>query len=302
MSFGFSIDFVSLLKLAKRTCDGCRSAPTHFGEAGKGAESIQAILSQIKSEVENPESVIHRDENSEMRLCALTRNCEEVLTQLDSLVGKFRSLGTAKKKTWDRLRYPRKEILDIQGKLQLHETHLSAYLQTLGISSLGRVESQAEENVEKILRALDRWGAELRSGQHPGSTFSDHTDDEKEYWRTLRRRLVGEGFNSKVMASNETAILERIHEMKTFGLLESDAPDTSDDDYWTDAPPVRGTYKVPEVISDAESDTEHEITPKQSMSSLRKPTSLKTDGASTPLRISRPYPIIAGEGKGAAFR
>ncbi|KAH8759180.1 hypothetical protein BGZ57DRAFT_618713 [Hyaloscypha finlandica] len=110
MSFGFSIDFVSLLKLAKRTCDGCRSAPTHFGEAGKGAESIQAILSQIRSEVENPESVIHRDENSEMRLCALTRNCEEVLTQLDSLVGKFRSLGTAKKKTWDRLRYPRKDI------------------------------------------------------------------------------------------------------------------------------------------------------------------------------------------------
>jgi hypothetical protein len=217
---------------------------------------------------------------------------------LDSLVGKFRSLGTAKKKTCDRLRYPRKEILDIQGKLQLHETHLSAYLQTLGISSLGRVESQAEENVEKIPRALDRWGAELRSGQHPGSTFSDHTDDEKEYWRTLRRRLVGEGFNSKVMASNETAILERIHEMKTFGLLESDAPDTSDDDYWTDAPPVRGTYKVPEVISDAESDTEHEITPKQSMSSLRKPTSLKTDGASIPLRISRPYSIIAGEGKG----
>ena len=299
MSFGLlNIDFISLLRLASKACDGCRTAPAHFGEAGKGAESIRVILSQIRSEVENPDSIIHRDQQSQLRLCQITANCEEVLSQLDTLVVKFRSLGTTRKKAWDRLRYPRKEILNIQGKLQLHETHLSTYLQTLGICSLGRIEHQAHQNVEEILRALDRWGAELRSGQHPESTLSDHTDDEKEYWKALRRRLVGEGYNSKVMEVHEAEILDRILEMKTFGLLDSEAPDTSsDDDYWTDAAPARKTYKFPDVVSEAESDTEYEVTPKPSMTNLRKPSNAKTEDANLPTRSSRPYSVASGNGK-----
>src|SRR6266487_5255756 len=167
MSFGFSVlDFISLLNLAKKTCDDCRAAPAHFGEAGRGAQSIHVILSQIKSEVENPESVLRRDKQCEIRLSTITKNCQEVLKQLDGIVLKYKSLGTNKKKLSDRFRFPRKEILDIQGKLQLHETHLSTFLQTLGFSALGRLEAKSEENVDEILRALDRWGAELRSGQH----------------------------------------------------------------------------------------------------------------------------------------
>jgi ankyrin repeat protein len=299
MSFGLlNIDFISLLRLASKACDGCRTAPAHFSEAGKGAESIRDILSQIRSEVENPDSIVHRDKQSQLRLCQITANCEEVLSQLDTLVVKFKSLGTTRKKAWDRLRYPRKEILDIQGKIQLHETHLSTYLQTLGICSLGRIERQADQNVEEILRALDRWGAELRSGQHPESTLSDHTDDEKEYWKTLRRRLVGEGYNSKVMEVHETEILDRIREMKTFGLLDSEAPDTSsDDDYWTDAAPARGTHKCPEVVSEAESDTEYEVTPKPSIANLRKPSNTKTEEGNLPTRSSRPYSVPSGNGK-----
>jgi ankyrin repeat protein len=297
MSF-FSINLISLLNLARTTCDACRSAPAHFGEAGKGAESIHLILSQISSEIDNPDSVIHRDTQSKLQLETITKNCEEVLTQLDTLVVKFKSLGTARKKTWDRLRYPRKEILDIQGKLQLHETHLATYLQALGLGALGRIESHAEKNVEEILRALDRWGAELRSGQHASSILSDHTDDEKEYWKTFRRKLIGEGFNSKVMETHEAAILERIHEMNSFGLLESDAPDTSsDDDYWTDASPARGTYKIPEVNTDAESDTEYEVTPKPSIANLRKSINTKTEGTSSPIRSSGPESVVTGKDK-----
>jgi ankyrin repeat protein len=293
MSFGFSVlDFISLINLAKKTCDDCRAAPVHFGEAGRGAQSIHVILSQIKSEVENPESVLRRDKQCEIRLSTITKNCQEVLKQLDGIVTKYKSLGTNKKRLSDRFRFPRKEILDIQGKLQLHETHLSTYLQTLGFGALGRLEAKAEENVDEILRALDRWGAELRSGQHPDSVLSDHTDDEKEFWKDLRRRLIGEGFNSKVMETHEKAIMERVHELKEYGLLESDAPveTSSEDDYWSDAPLRRGAYTQPEVNTDIESDAESEktITPKASVAELGKSIDTKNEeksGTPTP----RPY-------------
>jgi len=83
-----------------------------------------------------------------------------------------------------------------------------------------------------------------------------------EFWKSLRQRLIGEGFNSKVMERHKKAIMERVHELKEYGLLESDAlvETSSEDDYWSDAPFRRGAYRQPEVITDVESGAEPQKT------------------------------------------
>jgi len=94
MSFGFSpSDVFALIQLAKTTCDDCRKAPRHFGEAGRGARSLHLLF---QSEVENPTSLLNRNEECKSHIAEIASNCKLVLTQLDTIVQKYASLGTSK--------------------------------------------------------------------------------------------------------------------------------------------------------------------------------------------------------------
>lgn len=278
MSFGFSpSDVFALMQLAKTTYDNCRRAPEHFGEAGRGAKSLHLVFQNLQSEIQNPTSLLNRNEDAKSHIAEIANNCKIVLSQLDGIVRKHSSLGTSKVKALDRFRFPRKEVLDIQGKLGLHESHLMTYLETIGVSALGRVEQKFEtagksheeimDGLAKVLGAVDKLGAEIRVGMHPESQFSDHTDDEKPVWRALRRKLINVGITSKLIQRYEEKIVERVKEMNDYGLLDSEAPtETSDDagfDTETPLPPsvkIKAIYQPPEAMTDTESGWDSEAT------------------------------------------
>jgi ankyrin repeat protein len=223
-------------------------------------------------------------------------------------VQKYASLGSAKINPLDRLRLPRKEILEIQGKLRCHQTHLISYLEMIGVSALGRVEQKfdivgkAHEEVmerfevagksheevmgglDAILRIVDQIGAEIRAGMHTESLFSDHTDDDKEVWKTLRSKLIQQGFTSKFIQPHEGRIIERVKEMNDLGLLDSDAQVSSDDSgFETEVPFIPYTklntsYLPAAVVTDVESGYESEATlpPRPSKHDLRRTNSNST--------------------------
>jgi ankyrin repeat protein len=278
MSFGFSpSDVFALIQLAKTTYDDCRRAPEHFSEAGRGAKSLHLVFQSLQSEVENPSSLLNRNEDYRNHIADIANNCKVVLNQLDAIVRKHSSLGTSKIKALDRFRFPRKEVLEIQGKLRFHESHLITYLETIGVSALGRVEQKFEvagksheevmDGLAKILGKVDKIAAEIRVGMHPESQFSDHTDDEKPVWRALRRKLIGEGITSKLIQRFEDRIVERVKEMNDFGLLDSEAPTETSDDagFDTETPmpssiKIKAVYQPPEVMTDTESGWDSEAT------------------------------------------
>jgi ankyrin repeat protein len=290
-NFGFGpSDLVSLLTLAGKTYDNCRKAPQHFGEAGRGAKSLQLVFQSLDSEVSDPKSLLNRDENCKKQIAVIAENCKLVLSQLDGIVVKYASLGSTKIKPLDRLRLPRKEILEIQGKLRSHQTHLISYLETIGVSALGRVEQKFElvgrsheevmerfevagkshkevmSGLDAILRTVDQIAAEIRAGMHPESLFSDHPGDDKEVWKSLRKKLIQHGFTSKFIQPHEDKILERVKEMNELGLLDSDAQVSSDDVGFNNEVPhtsynmLNTNYFSAVVVSDVESGYESEAT------------------------------------------
>ena len=296
MSFGFSpTDVLTLIQLAKTTYNDCRKAPEHFGEAGRGAKSLHLVFQSLQSEVDNPTSLLNRNEDCKSNIAEIANNCKTVLSQLDGIVRKHSSLGTSKVKALDRFRFPRKEILEIQGKLRFHESHLITYLETIGVSALGRVEQKFEvagksheqvmEGLAKVLGAVDRLGAEIRVGMHPESQFSDHTDDEKEVWRALRRKLIHAGITSKFIQPFEDQIIARVKEMNQYGLLDSDAPTETSDDagFDTETPlnssvKIKSVYHPPEVTTDTESgwDSEATLPPRPTKLEIRRKVSCGT--------------------------
>lgn len=289
-NFGFGpSDLVSLVKLAKDTYDNCRKAPQHFGEAGRGAKSLQLVFQSLDSEVSDPKSLFNRDENCKKQITVIAENCRLVLSELDVIVLKYASLGSTKIKPLDRLRLPRKEILEIQGKLRSHQTHLISYLETIGVSALGRVEQKFEivgksheevmerfevagkshkevmSGLDAILRTVDQIAAEIRAGMHSESLFSDHSGDDEEVWKSLRKKLIQHGFTSKFIQPHEGKILERIKEMNELGLLDSDAQVSSDDGGINNGAPhtynmLNTNYLSAVVLSDVEGGYESEAT------------------------------------------
>ena len=56
-------------------------------------------------------------------------------------------------------------------QLALHVAELAAYLQTIGISSLGLIEGKVDELCE-MTKAFDQLTADLRSGRREGSDMT----------------------------------------------------------------------------------------------------------------------------------
>jgi hypothetical protein len=118
---------------------------------------------------------------------------------LENILHRHGSLATNRPKVLDRLRFPKKDILDIQGKLIMHTTSISAFLQSIGLGACGRFEHKLEklDNIHDILPRLiasvDRLGAEARTSGNVSSALSDHTNDEKRVWEDFRSRLIAEG-------------------------------------------------------------------------------------------------------------
>ena len=85
---------------------------------------------------------------------------------------------------------------NLGGKLTLHTTSLSTYLNTVGVSVIGRMEKRVDE-LPGMRKAINGLAAEMRAGRREGSVMTTYTDDEKDVWRQFRRELIGEGFSSR---------------------------------------------------------------------------------------------------------
>jgi Hsp70 protein len=214
MSFGFAIgDFVALGKLAWGLYKQCKGASAEFAEVCNEILSIHTALRELEDEAQNEDSILNRaGKGRQKELNNIVENCTEVLHQLESLVTRYRSLGTSQKKVWDRIKFGDQGIQVIRNKLVLHTSTLTLFLTSLGTGSLGRIEKK-----------LDDIAADIRAGNHEPSVMTAINDDEgssqTEAWSFLSRELATD-FSFQEIEAFKGEIKEYIRQLMENGALD----------------------------------------------------------------------------------
>jgi hypothetical protein len=198
LSFGFAIgDFVALGRLAWGLYKQCKGASAEFAEICNEVLSILTALRELEDEAQNEDSILDRaGKGRQKELNNIVQNCTQVLQQLESLVTRYRSLGTSQKKVWDRVKFGDEGIQVIRNQLVLHNTTLTLFLTSLGTGSLGRIEKK-----------LDDIAAEIRAGHREPSVMTAIADEtvssEIEAWRFLSTELAENFSREEIEAHRE---------------------------------------------------------------------------------------------------
>jgi hypothetical protein len=227
MSFGFSVgDIVTLTQLTIQTYQSWKNACGEYSEITGQLDSLQRILQRVESEAKDPASLFTRGDGDFENLMEIMGKCRYTVTQLNTIVADNKSLGSiirSKRSNWDRLRLAHTNYKELSGRLTNHTVTISAYLDVVSASSLGRVEAKVDELV-KMTDIIDRRAAEMRAGKHEASIWSVYANDDKEIWRAFRRQLAAEGVSSNTIKEHKEVLIKYLKELNEKGLLDEEAP------------------------------------------------------------------------------
>jgi hypothetical protein len=231
MSFGFGIsDIALLIQLAWSTFDGAKRACGEHDELTKEVLSLHSILDHLRSEVRNPESLINlAAEHRRMELDSHLRGCGRHLRRMNSVLTKFNALPDEErsgKQLWQRIRFGNgavKDVADIRFKMSTYTTAISMTLNLLSLGSQGRVERRLIRQggeLTGITESINLLVAKLTPSSPEGSIMTTYSNDDKAFWRALRRELVEDGYPSKVIQSHKVLIQDYVKELGARGVFD----------------------------------------------------------------------------------
>ena len=226
MSFGFSpSDLVALINITTKAYRGWRNACGEYSEITGSLDSLLIVVGRIEDEARKPNSVLLRTPNDGYDLRDILSNSESTVRELHAIVVRFKSLGSSREKNWDKLRLGVKNLDPLRTKLTQNIGAITAYLNTVGLGSLGRIERDLNAIPEQIQRTIDALAAEIRAGRREGSIMTTYSDDEKDVWKQFRRELISDGMKSTVIHRYKPLIRRYLQELAERGELEELPPE-----------------------------------------------------------------------------
>ena len=234
MSFGFSAsDVVLLVQSAWTTVQSSRKACGEYAELTREMTSLHVNLRRLERETAKPESPINRPSDTYRQdLAPIVDGCRKALDVLDRILEKYNALSDGERrkgKLWKAVRFGNGELAnvkDLRLKLTYYTSNLSLFLNMVSMGSMGVVEKQMYEaggDLRDIRRAVNGISAHLMSGVNKeGSVLTDYADDDKAFWRELRRELVREGCSSDVIREHKDTIQAYVKELGSRGILDDE--------------------------------------------------------------------------------
>jgi hypothetical protein len=136
----------------------------------------------------------------------------------------------------ERIRFGNGEMQDLSAiRLQLstHTNTVTLFLNLFSIGSQGNVERMSTQGGElrKIRDDVNWIAATLQArSKREGSILTSYTNDDKSFWKELRRELFKKGCSSKVLKRHKTTIKNYVFELGATGALDElphDEPELS---------------------------------------------------------------------------
>ena len=166
----------------------------------------------------------------------LINGCNSILEDLEELLQKYKSLGTQSKRTWDRLRWSKRPVKDIQRRLISSTASLTSFNTSLTkyVHHVLRLAAQSTNlscsaglaRVEKLLQQL---ALDHQLGLREGSVISTHNLDvveegDKDIWRQIARQLDDVGITSDLGWEHRAYITDWIRIALETGELKEALP------------------------------------------------------------------------------
>lgn len=192
----------------------------HHKQSGR----TNGILERVQIDVQSPNSIFSRSTDDLQGWKVVSAGCSAIVTELEEIIDKYKSLGTNKKRNWDKIRLACKRLNDIKRELVKETTSISAYLSVLGLSSQGRVEN---ELLPELLRKIDHVAARMRKGNstiHSTITMTTVDGDDKSLWRDFRRDLLRDGIRGRDVKRHSIALQTYLGQLQRRGMLDEDVP------------------------------------------------------------------------------
>lgn len=124
MSFGLGIgDLIALGQLSWKIYKKCKESSGNYAELSSEVLSLHAVVT------ETGELLSQQDlsPGQKARLTTCRQGCDDVLNDLDGLLVKYESLGTASRRTFDRMGYGMQDMNSIRLRLISNVSMLDAF-------------------------------------------------------------------------------------------------------------------------------------------------------------------------------
>ena len=234
MSFGTSAgDFVLILQLAWNTFQGAKQACGEYDELTREVANLHKVLERVQEEVARSTT---SGENAERRteLDEAVVGCEHILRVMDQVLRKYNALGEDKKKgkrLWQKIKFGNgemKDLSEIRLKLSTHTTAIMMNLKLYTLGSLGRIEDKLNNqggDLEGIRESINWIAANMTassSAKAQGSVWTTYENDDKVFWRELRRQLHREGFSKAALERKKSLLTGYVEELGHRGVFDED--------------------------------------------------------------------------------
>ncbi|QSZ35449.1 hypothetical protein DSL72_008319 [Monilinia vaccinii-corymbosi] len=216
MSFGASpSDLIIAVTFCRELYRKCRSAGGEYDEISREVRGLHTVLKDLKSEVEDEDSPVNRDQSIwERQLAPIIGGCDFTLRQLDGLLLKTR-FGSG----------GMDQLGGIRVKLISHKTTLSLFLDSIQMHENSKMAESLHlqgEQLDIILDKVDHIAAKM--SLRSGTSMTSYEDDDTEVWKQFRRELISEGFSSDVLQQHKDVLRAYIRQTELDGLLVEETP------------------------------------------------------------------------------
>jgi hypothetical protein len=231
MSFGYSIgDGILLVQLAWKTLQGARQACGEHDELTREVASLHRVLRRLQKELSNPDSLLNRaDDDRRQELNEHGRGCVQILNVMNSIVTKYNELpesGRSAKRIWQKVKFGNgemKKLSEIRLKLSAHTSAIIMSLNLCSLGSQGRVEKQLNDvggDLQGIRGKVDWIAANMTARTGDGTVWTSYENDDRSFWRQLRRELVKEGYHSSVLHKHKGLLKDYVEELGRRGVFD----------------------------------------------------------------------------------
>ena len=233
-----------LAQLAWDCLQSSRDAVGENDELTRELLGLYKILSRLQDELANPTSLVNRaNDERRQELEEHAADCEGILKVMNTVLEKYNALGREQRKRmrlWQKIKFGNGEVKDlreVRNELSAHTSAITMGFNLCALRSPGEIETtleMAEEHSRRHGRSLRgirtslHWViANLSAEVGEGSVRSSYANDDKVFWRTLRRELVKEGYDNYELQKHRRLIKAYVEELVNRGVLDDQETDST---------------------------------------------------------------------------
>lgn len=231
MSFGFSpSDIITLVSIASKAYNSWKNAPGDFNDITDTLRTLTLILERVarhfrigdvsrhQDDRNHSHSSIARSAQDQGDIGRILNDCKFTVTELQKIVDRFSKMKEDRKLSLSRIKYSFGNRQTLRERVRDHIQRLSAFLMTVELSSIDRLNCAVDSLPDTIAERLPVAIGELidaRMADARGTTLTDYESDSKLVWKEFRRKMVKVGINSDVIRKYQPQLEAFLRDLTT---------------------------------------------------------------------------------------